>query len=145
MIEMPSVVENEADCGVVEAEECWYEPIRNYLLTGECSDKDSRTIEAKSSRYTMIGKDLYRRGYSRPLLKCVTKTQAKYILEELHQGVCGFHSGARTTLARTLRAGYYWPTMQTDRAEYCKKCEKCQEFGNIVHSKPETLHGVTSP
>jgi len=102
-------------------------------------------MEVKSSWYTLVGNDLYRRGYSRPLLKYVTQAQAKYLLEELHQGICRLHSEARNTLARILRARYYWPTMQTDCVEYCKRCEKCQEFGNLIHKKPEMLHGVTSP
>jgi len=48
IVEIPSVTKNEETCGVVEVEECWYEPIRNYLLTGECSDKDLRSMEVKS-------------------------------------------------------------------------------------------------
>ena len=31
----------------------------------------------------MIGDDLYKRGYSQPLLKCVTAEQAQYIIKEL--------------------------------------------------------------
>jgi len=51
------------------------------------------------------------KGYSRPLLKCVTDTQARYILEELHEGVCRLHLGARSMLIRILRVRYYWSTM----------------------------------
>jgi len=40
----------------------------------------------------MIGDDLYKRGYGQPLLKCVTKEQAQYIIKELHEGICGYHS-----------------------------------------------------
>jgi len=107
MVETPSVTEKEENCDAIEVEECWYEPIRNYLLTGECSDRDLCSMEVKSSRYTLVGDDLYRRGYSRPLLKCITQSQAKYLLEELHQEICGLHSGVITTMARVLRAGYY--------------------------------------
>ena len=34
----------------------------------------------------MIGQDLYRRGYSTLLLKCLTKEQAQYVLQEIHDG-----------------------------------------------------------
>jgi len=44
----------------------------------------------------MIGDDLYKRGYGQPLLKCVTAEQAQYIIKELHEGICGYHSNART-------------------------------------------------
>jgi len=46
---------------------------------------------------------------------------------------------------RALRAGYYWPTMESDVAEYMKKCQKCQEFGNILRVKPEVLHHMNLP
>jgi len=93
----------------------------------------------------MVGSELYRRGYARPLLKCVTHEQAQYVLEELHQGMCGLHTGARSTLFRVLRAGYYWPTMQVDCSEYSRKCKKCQEFRNLIHAKPEALHNIMPP
>jgi len=53
----------------------------------------------------MIGDDLYKRGYDQPLLKCVTAEQAQYIIKELHERICGYHSGARTMATRVLRAG----------------------------------------
>jgi len=55
----------------------------------------------------MINEDLYRKGYSTPLLKCITSKRAEYILAEIHEGVCGNHSGARTMAAKVLWAGYY--------------------------------------
>jgi len=59
----------------------------------------------------MVGDDLYKREYGQPLLKCVTAEQAQYIIKELHEGICGYHSGARTMATRVLRAGYFWPTI----------------------------------
>jgi len=55
----------------------------------------------------MVGEDLYKRGYGQPLLKCVTPEQAQYIIKELHEGICGYHSGARTMATRVLKAGYF--------------------------------------
>ena len=51
----------------------------------------------------MLNEDLYRRGYSARLLNCITKEQAEYVLTEIHEGVCGNHSGARTMAAKVLR------------------------------------------
>jgi len=48
----------------------------------------------------MVGDDLYKRGYGQPLLKCVMAEQAQYIIKELHEGICGYHSGARTMATR---------------------------------------------
>jgi len=49
----------------------------------------------------------YTRSFSTPLLKCVDKTQAEYILVELHNEICDLHSGGRNMATRALRVGYY--------------------------------------
>jgi len=62
-----------------------------------------------------------------------------------HTGICGLHFGARSMAKRVLRVGYYWPTIQTNGAEYVQKCKRCQEYGNLLHTQPEVLHSVTPP
>ena len=57
--------------------------------------------------YTLIGQDLYRRKYSKSLLKCITKEQTEYVLQEIHEGVCGSHLSTRTIVMKVLRAGYF--------------------------------------
>jgi len=61
----------------------------------------------KASHFVLVGDDLYKRGFATPLLKCVSKAEVEYILKELHHGACGLHSGARTMVARVLKANYY--------------------------------------
>jgi len=80
----------------------------------------------------MIGDDLYKRGYGQPLPKCVTAEQAQYIIKELHEGICGYHSGARTMATRVLRAGYFWPTIEANCKDYVRKCKPCQKHGNLI-------------
>ena len=67
---------------------------------------------------------LYRRGYSMPLLKCATPLEAKYIMKEIHQGICGNHIGGQSLAFKALRQGYYWPTVKTDCMEYTRGCNK---------------------
>jgi len=93
----------------------------------------------------MVGEDLYKRGYGQPLLKCVTSEQAQYIIKELHEGICGYHSGARTMATRVLRAGYFWPTIEADCQDHVRKCKPCQKHGNLIHQKQEQLHHILSP
>jgi len=93
----------------------------------------------------MIGDDLYKRGYGQPLLKCVTAEQAQYIIKELHEGICGYHSGTRTMTTRILRAGYLWPTMEADCHTFVKKCIPCQKHGNLIYQEQEQLHSILSP
>jgi len=92
----------------------WTTPYIQYLKTGNPPLDADKTWLAKAARYTMIGDDLYKRGYGQPLLKCVTVEQAQYVIKELHEGICGYHSGARTMTTRVLRAGYFWPTIEAD-------------------------------
>ena len=66
-----------------------------------------------------------------PYLKCVDDDEAKYILEEIHEGICGDHAGPRSLVSKVIRTGYFWPTMQVDALELVKKCDKCQRFGNV--------------
>jgi len=56
-------------------------------------------MRKNASRFMLIGGELYIRGYSNPLLKYITKCQAQYIMEELHTGICGLHSGSRAMAA----------------------------------------------
>ena len=79
-------------------------------------------MKLQAARFVLIGDDLYPRGYTRPLLKCLTPDQASYVVQELHEGICGTHSGARTMAAKVVRAGYYWPTVQGDCTDFVHKC-----------------------
>ena len=65
----------------------------------------------------MIGDNLYKHGSGQSLLKCVTAEQAQYIIKELHEGICGYHSGTRTMTTRILLAGSFWPTMEANCPE----------------------------
>jgi hypothetical protein len=98
-----------------------------------------------SARYVLIGGSLYRRGYTEPLLKCLKSSEAEYILKEIHEGVCGNHSGSRMLAHKAMRAGYYWPTMNKDSVKLVRKCDKCQRFARVMKQPPEKLSPITSP
>jgi len=133
------------ECLTTDSESTWITPIKEYLLNGTCSPRSEKIMKQQAARFVLIGDDLYRRGYTRPLLKCLTPDQASYVVRELHEGICGTHSGAQTMVAKVLRAGYYWPTVQGDCTDFVRKCLKCQEFGTLSNQKPEELHYMLSP
>jgi len=145
----PSVTEAEAECLAIEEAEAeadnWMTPVIQYLTAGTCKADQEKAMKQQCARYTMINEDLYQRGYSTPLLKCITNKRVEYILAEIHEMICENHARARTMAAKVLRAGYYWPTIQGDCAEYVTKCAKCQEFGPLHHTRPEELHNIISP
>uniref|UniRef100_A0A2N9H4H0 Uncharacterized protein n=1 Tax=Fagus sylvatica TaxID=28930 RepID=A0A2N9H4H0_FAGSY len=64
---------------------------------------------------------------------------------EVHEGICGNHSGARSLAHKLTRAGYYWPSLLHDATQYVKTCDKCQRFANIPRVPPEETTPITSP
>ena len=60
-----------------------------------------------------------------PYRKCVDEDEVKYILEEIHEGVCGNHAGPRSLVSKVVKTSYFWPTMQVDARKLVKKCDKC--------------------
>ena len=55
----------------------------------------------------MLNDELYKRGFSQPYLRCVEEEKAKYILEEVHEGICSDHIGAKSLIRKIIRAGYF--------------------------------------
>lgn len=76
------------------------------------SDPDKvRKIKKRANRFTLLNDTLYKGEFSLPYLKCVKEDKAKYILEEVHKGICRDHSGPRSLIFKITRVGYFWPTM----------------------------------
>uniref|UniRef100_A0A2N9H4Y6 Uncharacterized protein n=1 Tax=Fagus sylvatica TaxID=28930 RepID=A0A2N9H4Y6_FAGSY len=75
----------------------------------------------------------------------VTHKEANYVIREVHEGICGNHSGARALAHKLTRAGYYWPSLLHDATQYVKTCDKCQRFANIPRAPPEEITPMTSP
>jgi len=44
-----------------------------------------------------------------------------------------------------LRAGYYWPTLKVNSADFVKRCQNCQEHGPLIHLHPHDLKYINSP
>lgn len=97
------------------------------------------------ARYCLVGDDLYRRGYTTPLLKCLEGEEAEYVMKELNEGICGRHTGGRALRARILRAGYFWKTLEKDCLAFSQRCLACQKHGNVFHAPASELHNIVSP
>ena len=143
----PSVSLDNGEVSPVMSEPSWMDPIWDYLVDGTLpSDlKEASKLRARSARFTVHRGTLYKRGFSKPILKYVGKEDANYILREVHEGICGNHIRARTLAGKTLRQGYYWPTMLKDATKLVRKCKACQEHAKISHIPSESLTLVTSP
>ena len=80
-----------------------------------------------------------------PLLKCVTLSEAGYIMREIHEGICGNHARKRSLVLKALRQGYYWPTKKPYCMEFTRKCDKCQHLAPVSKAHPKELTTMTSP
>lgn len=75
------------------------------LIKEQDGGRHLRVDEAKQVvRYCIIGEELYRRGYATTLMKSLSVDEADYVIRELHEGICGRHTGGRALKARVLRA-----------------------------------------
>ena len=88
---------------------------------------------------------LYRRFYSGPYLLCVHPEASELLLEELHKGICGSHTGGRSLSHQALTQGYWWPGMQKEALEYVRKCDQCQRFASSIHQPGRVLNPLSSP
>ena len=101
-------------------------------LKGEVDEEtegpSAKTLFAKAKMYVLLDGILYKKGAA-ALLKCITPDQGAELLLEIHSGICGHHLAPRTTAAKALRQGFYWPTMVKDAITILQKCEVCQKNG----------------
>ena len=143
----PSISIDNEEVSPVMSELSWMDPIWDYLVEGTLpSDlKEASKLKAKSARFTVHRRNLYKRGFSTPILKCIGKGDSNYILREVHEGICDNHIGARTLARKTLRQGYYRPIMLKDAIQLVRKCKACQEHANISYLPSEPLTSITSP
>ena len=122
----PSVAEIPT-CNTIEASQAddqeWTYHIAEYIRTGTLLGdlKQAHKVRVQAARFTLIGGHLYKRSFTGPYLQCLGHSEAQYVLAELHERICGNHSGGRSLAHRAHSQGYYWPTMKQDVAAYVKK------------------------
>jgi hypothetical protein len=84
----------------------WATEIIQYLKNGLLSEDkaQSQKVKLQSAWYTMIGEAQYRRRYTLPLLKCLPRSKADYVLKEIHEGVHGSDVSTKSNVIRILLA-----------------------------------------
>ena len=146
-VQVSSLIDDETNVQKVNYESNWTTPLISYLKTGILQDGNdvARKLKVQASRFVLIKDVLYKRGFSRPYLRCLSHDKADYVMREVHEGICGNHSGARSLVHKLIRAGYYWPTMLKDAQAYVKTCDKCQRFSNLIRQPSEELTPMMAP
>ena len=87
----------------------WTTPIVSYLKDSHLpSDpNEARKKKKRATRFTLLNDALYKMGFSLPYLRCVKEDEARYILEEVHEGICGYYAGPRSLISKITRTGYF--------------------------------------
>ena len=111
----PSMVKAESmHVHSVRAGPSWMDPLILFLkenvLPEEKSEADK--IRRKASRFWLSeDSKLYKCSFSGLYLLCVHPEATELILEELHEGIYGSHTGDRSLSHRAITQGYWWPSM----------------------------------
>ncbi|GAV88088.1 rve domain-containing protein [Cephalotus follicularis] len=106
---------------------------------------EARKLVYRVNRFQFRDGILYKRSFSFPWLRCLNPSEADYALREVHERICGNHTGGRTLSHKLLRQGYYWPTMHQDAINLVRKCDKCQRNANISRRPSQPLTSITAP
>ncbi|KAK0602564.1 hypothetical protein LWI29_034807 [Acer saccharum] len=123
----------------------WPKSISMIRLLQADDPLEAKRLKYRATRYSVLNGELYKRGYSRALQRCVGLEEAEGILRSIHSGNCGNHAGGVSLAHKTLRQGFYWPTLFTDAKRVAARCEACQKIANNIRQPPELLQSITSP
>ena len=67
----------------------------------------AKKIRMKTARYTIMRGVLYRKSFSNPLLRYLTKNESIRVLNTIHSRVCGNHSGGKSLAHKAITVGYF--------------------------------------
>ena len=149
--DLPTLTSPENDvCQVYQASlaPSWMDPILKFLESDILPEEkvEAEKIRRKAPRFWLSeDKKLYKRSFSRPYLLCVHPKTSESLLEELHEGICGSHTGGRSLSHRAITQRYWWPNMQKEVQEYVRKCDQCQRFAPNIHQPGGILNPLSSP
>nr|XP_023883436.1 uncharacterized protein LOC111995738 [Quercus suber] len=103
-IQNSSTISSKTEVQEVNPRYDWTTPLMAYLKEGTLPDSkdEARKLKVRASRFTIINNVLYKRGFSRPYLRCLGHEEADYVMREVYEGICGNHSGARFGIPRVL-------------------------------------------
>ena len=95
--------------------------------------------------FFLDGEVLYKKGKGQILLRCVDINEAKKIVHEIHEGVCGTYTSGHVMARKIMKVEYYWMMLEGDCINYVRKYRKCQIYADKIHVPPSSLHVIVSP
>ena len=125
----------------------WMDPIIQFLskdVLPEDKSEAEKTHRKASQFWLSEDQKLYKRSFSGPYLLCIHPEASELLLEELHEGIYGSHTGGRSLGHWAIIQGYWWPNMQKEALEYMKKYDHCQRFALNTHQPGGFLNPLSS-
>ena len=82
------------DVTYVQSKSSWMDPILAFIRDGKLlpNQSEARNIRVRSSRFTILNDELYKKGVFPTYSKCLGSEDATYVLREIHERVYGNHS-----------------------------------------------------
>ncbi|OMO87770.1 hypothetical protein COLO4_20580 [Corchorus olitorius] len=106
----------------------WRQPFLEYLQNP--STRGTRRIKTLAVHYTVLADELYRKDLDGSLMRCLDQDEAKKVIKDVHEGLCGAYQAGRKMRWLICRHGFYWPIIMKDCMEFAKGCQACQRMGN---------------
>ena len=96
LVQASPIRRNLAQVHQIRKSPSWMDPIKNFLQNDILPEEklEAEKISRNAPRF-WLSEDhkLYQRSYSGPYLLCVHPEESESLLEELHEGICGSHTG----------------------------------------------------
>ncbi|VFQ81428.1 unnamed protein product [Cuscuta campestris] len=85
---------NKPNSGLIKADDIWMDDQMTYYMIEKMRTGHERRLRA--SRFQVLDGKLYKRALGGPLLRCLTRSEPKRVIAEVHEGVCVAHQMFRT-------------------------------------------------
>ena len=147
-LDQPSFQNHEVSICSISHRPSWMDPILSYLKDNKLPEdkKEAKIIKRKAPRYWVSKEGLmYKHSFTGSYLLCVHPEKVRDFLFEIHEGICGGHTGGRSLAHRAISQGYWWSYMQVDALRYVRECDKCQRFAPMIHQPARELNPLSSP
>jgi hypothetical protein len=107
--------------------EDWRAPITLYLQGHyhPSDQSEAKRLKHKSRNFAIVNGQLYKKGISQPMLKCISEAEGIELLCEIHGGICRSHLGPRALAAKVICQCFYWPAIVCAANRVTRSCEAC--------------------
>ena len=107
-------------------EKPWYHDIKVYIKNGEylsgATNSEKMFIRCMACQFFLSEEVLYKRNHDSTLLRCIDAFEANHLMEEMPKGLLGAHANGPLLARKTMRASYYWLTMESDCIKHVRTC-----------------------